>query len=78
LSAPWIVALDDRGYDPSGLLVEIDDDPHPAALIQVLFVEAFAAWPWIEFSMVGMADGCEDRGNVSEQLVPAAVFEMEV
>jgi hypothetical protein len=78
LSAPWIVALDDRGHDPSGLLVEVDDHPHPAALIQMLSVEALAAWPWIEFPMVGMAYGCEDCGNVSEQLVPAAVFEMEV
>jgi hypothetical protein len=78
LSAPWIVALDDRGYDPSGLLIEIDDDAHPATLIQVLFVEALAVWPWIEFPMVGVTDRCEDRGDVSEQLVPAAVFEMEV
>jgi len=76
LSAPWIVALDNRGYDSTGHLVEVDNYAQPAPLVQVLAVEALAAGPGVWLAVIGSVDGRKDHPGVGQQSVPVSVLEV--
>jgi hypothetical protein len=65
--APWIGVLYDCGHDPSGILTIVYDDPQPTARLDVLAIEALAAWSRVQGTMVGTSNGSNDDVYVVEQ-----------
>jgi hypothetical protein len=60
--------LDEGGDDERGRLVEVYDDPQPAADEDMLQVKSLAARKGIPFTKIRAAYALQDRVDVIEQL----------
>lgn len=63
--------MDQGGYDPSGLVVEVYDDAQPASRVDVPTIEVLAAGDSVVRPAVWMRNGPKDKVGLVHQIRPA-------